>query len=110
MTKLRSYLVGVRKSMSRKPPVAPVFQYSRLPENNIRLLRIKSIGNPPICELYDAPLNDDLRFRAISYAWGSGELTHRIKCNDMIMNVTESVAHMFSSIAISTLCVDMPIW
>ena len=110
MTKLRSYFVGVRKPMSRKPPVAPGFQYSRLPENNIRLLRIKSIGNPPICELYDAPLNDDLRFRAISYAWGSDELTHRIKCNDMIMNVTESVADMFSSIAISALCVDMPIW
>ena len=96
--------------MSQNSPVATVFRYSRLPENNIRLLRIKSIGNPPVCELYDAPLNDDLRFRAISYAWGSDELTHRIKCNDLIMNVTESVADMFSSTSISALCVDLPIW
>lgn len=108
--KLGNYIGRVRKLMSQNSPVATVFQYSRLPENNIRLLRIKSIGNPPICELYDAPLNDDLRFRAISYAWGSDKLTHRIKCNDMIMNVTESVADMFTSTAISALCVDMPIW
>ena len=90
--------------------MANFFKYSRLPENHIRLLRIISIGNPSCCELYTAPLNDDLRFRAISYAWGSDKLTHRIKCNDMIMNVTESVADMFSSPAISALCVDMPIW
>ena len=90
--------------------MATNFNYSRLPENHIRLLRIKSIENPPICELYDASLNDDLRFRAISYAWGSDKLTHCIKCNNMITNVTESVADMFSSTAISDLCVDMPIW
>ena len=89
--------------------MATFFKYSRLPENHIRLLRIKSIGYP-ICELYDALFNEDLRFRAISYAWGSDKLTHRIQCNDMIMAVTESVADMFSSTAISALCVDMPIW
>ncbi len=100
----------VRESISQNVPMAAIFSYSPLPRNHIRLLRIKSIENPPICELYDAPFNDDLRFRAISYAWGSDKLTHRIKCNDMIMNVTESVADMFSSTAISDLCVDMPIW
>ncbi len=93
-----------------KGPNGRCFQLLSLPENHIRLLKIKSIENPPICELYDAPFNDDLRFRAISYAWGSDKLTHRIKCNDMIMNVTESIADMFSSTAISDLCVDMPIW
>lgn len=96
--------------MSQNSPMATVFQYLRLPENYIRLLRIKSIESPPICELYDAHFNDELRFRAISYAWGSDKLTHRIICNDMIMAVTESVADMFSSPAISALCVDMPIW
>ena len=90
--------------------MATFFKYSRLPENHIRLLRIKSVGSPPICELYDALFNENLRFRAISYAWGSDKLTHRIKCNDMIMAVTESVADMISSTAISALCVDMPIW
>ncbi|KAK0516001.1 hypothetical protein JMJ35_002035 [Cladonia borealis] len=90
--------------------MAAIFNYSRLPEAHIRLVRIKSTEDPPTCELYDAPFNDDLRFRAISYAWGSDKLTHRIKCNDMIMAVTESVADMFSSSAICELCVDMPIW
>lgn len=90
--------------------MAAIFNYSPLPENHIRLVRIESTEEPPICELYDAPFNDDLRFRAISYAWGSDKLTHRIKCNDMIMAVTQSVADMFSSTAISDLCIDMPLW
>ena len=90
--------------------MANIFNCSPLPENHIRLLSIKSTENPPSYELYDAPFNDNLRFRAISYAWGSDKLTHRIKCNGMIMNVTESVADMFSSSAICGLCVDMPLW
>ena len=90
--------------------MAAVFDYSPLPENHIRLVRIIAIENPPTCELYDAPFNDDLRFRAISYAWGSDKLTHRIRCNDKVMAVTESVADMFSSSAICDLCIDMPLW
>ena len=90
--------------------MAAIFNYSRLPENHIRLVRIKSTEGPPICELYDAPFNDNLRFRAVSYAWGSDKLTHRIMCNDMIMAVTESVADMFSSSAICDLCVDIALW
>ena len=90
--------------------MAAIFNYSRLPKNHIRLVRIKPTGGPPICELYDAPFNADLRFCAGSYAWGSDKLTHRIMCNDMIMAVTESVADMFSSSAIRDLCVDMPLW
>jgi Heterokaryon incompatibility protein (HET) len=87
------------------------FSYSPLPQGHIRVLQIKRDSSPAICyELRDQLLDDHLRFRAVSYAWGSPALIHSINCNGKDLPVTASVFELLSSTIISSFCDELPLW
>jgi Heterokaryon incompatibility protein (HET) len=84
------------------------FTYSPLSQGHIRVLQVCSGG--AAYELHHQLLDDELRFRAISYVWGSSAMTQSIICNGEIMPVTNSVFELLSSSVISSLCHELPIW
>lgn len=87
------------------------FVYTELPPGHIRLLlQVKDDSTEVTYQLHDALLDDDLRFRAVSYAWGSPSLTESITCDGEKMLVTSSVFELLSSAVISSLCDELPIW
>lgn len=87
------------------------FTYSALPLGHIRVLKVRRVGSDTLYELQNALLDHDhLRFRAISYAWGSPELTQSIICNGQRLLVTSSVFELLSSTNILDLCDELPIW
>ncbi len=87
------------------------FTYSALPLGNIRVLTLKRICGEAFYELQNTSLDQDrLRFRAISYAWGSPELTQSISCNGQRLLVTSSVFELLLSTVILNLCDELPIW
>ena len=87
------------------------FTYSALPPGHIRILKVKRVGSDAFYELQNALLDHDrLHFRAISYAWGSPELTQSINCNGQRLLVTSSVFELLSSTVILDLCDELPIW
>jgi Heterokaryon incompatibility protein (HET) len=86
------------------------FTYSPLSQGHIRVLQVKRVCSGTLYELHHKLLEDNLRFRAISYAWGSSALTHSINCNGKNLLVTSSVFELLSSTVISNLCDELPIW
>jgi Heterokaryon incompatibility protein (HET) len=87
--------------------MSATFTYSPLSQGHIRVLQVCSEG---VYELHHRFLNEALRFRAISYAWGSSELTQCITCNGELLRVTNSVSELLASSVISDLCQELPIW
>jgi Heterokaryon incompatibility protein (HET) len=86
------------------------FTYSPLPPGHIRVLQGNRVCNGAVYELHTRLLDDCLRFRAISYAWGPPALTQSIKCNGEELLVTSSVSELLSSTVISSLLDELPIW
>lgn len=56
------------------------FQYSSLPHKHIRVLEIPSIDDNGYinCQLTPVSLMSEFKYDALSYAWGSGSLLHRL--------------------------------
>lgn len=91
--------------------MSAAFTYTPLPEGHIRLLHVKRLhNNGAAYELHDKPLDDGLRFRAISYVWGNFDLTHCIECNGNDLRVTRSVSEVLSSTVIASFGDELPIW
>lgn len=89
--------------------MSTTFRYSPLPEGHIRVLQLKRVFGRNVYELRDKKLDDRLRLRTISYAWGSPALTKSIVCNWKVLPVTRSVYDLLSSPVISTFCAE-PLW
>lgn len=86
------------------------FTYTALAQGHIRVLQVKRVCTEAVYELHNALLDEHLRFRAISYTWGSATLTQSITCNGQNLLVTNSVFELLSSAVISSLCDEWPIW
>lgn len=86
----------------------PAFQYEPLTDSSscIRILclerprRVKGYLQPtiPCATLFEAPLNDDAEFIALSYCWGSAEKTRPMIVNESLVWVTESLGSAFEHI------------
>ena len=90
--------------------MSATFTYSSLPAGHIRVLQMKRVCSGAVYELHTRLLDDQLRFRAVSYTWGSPALTHTINCNGKDLLVTSSVFELLSSPVISNLCDELPLW
>ncbi|ERF75158.1 hypothetical protein EPUS_06198 [Endocarpon pusillum Z07020] len=91
--------------------MSATFVYSPLPQGYIRLLQAKHRCNGAVLYEFQSKLLDEsLRFRAISYTWGSPALTQSITCNGQKLLITRSVFELLSSAVISSLCDELPIW
>lgn len=67
---------------------------SQLKDRNIRLIQLEldTYRAPVRCQLIEASLDDLPAYEALSYAWGSAEVTEPIHCNGEILHVTKNLA------------------
>lgn len=66
------------------------FRYRRLVGNDVRLLKVEpgELGSPIICHLHQVPLTQDIKYIALSYAWGDANATRPITLNGRNFEVT----------------------
>ncbi|KAK2754755.1 ankyrin repeat and sam domain containing protein 6 [Colletotrichum kahawae] len=64
-------------------------------KRGIRLLRLlKSYAGPICCELFEVQVTErgcDTPYEALSYVWGSSDLTHRIEVNGKELSITANL-------------------
>ncbi|KAI1108734.1 heterokaryon incompatibility protein-domain-containing protein [Nemania sp. NC0429] len=78
---------GKRWSIELKQEDEQLFQYSRLDEGEIRILRLyqsKRSDDPLRADLFKRKLEDIIgRYEALSYCWGTQKPTHHIQIRDL---------------------------
>lgn len=67
------------------------FEYSVLPDNLFRLLRITNVDVPLRCEIQDFARNEAPEYCALSYVWGTGEKKERIVCNERTIHISTNL-------------------
>lgn len=72
------------------PSVTDVYSYETLPSGYIRYLLLQpgESGDPVVCSIHVTKLEDSTPFEAISYVWGTSELTEPIECDDKTLYIT----------------------
>ena len=69
------------------------FRYRRLVGNDVRFLKVEpgELGSPIICHLHQVPLTQDIKFIALSYAWGKMNLNQTITLNRRRFKITSNL-------------------
>jgi hypothetical protein len=87
------------------------FNYSALPADSIRLLKISSNAAGDIfCEVSNVIFAQAPRFYALSYAWGTDEATESILCNGRAMQIKANLHDAIHTIFNPPISLDLPIW
>ena len=87
------------------------FNYSALPDDSIRLLKISSNAAGNIfCEVSNVIFAQAPRFYALSYTWGTDEATESILCNGLAMQIKANLHDAIRTLFNPPISLDLPIW
>ncbi|KAH8767859.1 heterokaryon incompatibility protein-domain-containing protein [Hyaloscypha finlandica] len=87
------------------------FNYSALPDDSIRLLKISSNAAGDIfCEVSNFIFAQAPRFYALSYTWGTDEATESILCNGLAMQIKANLHDAIRTLFSPPISLDLPIW
>jgi hypothetical protein len=87
------------------------FNYSALPDDSIRLLKISSnAAGDILCEMSNVIFAQAPRFYALSYTWGTDEGTESILCNGLAMQIKANLHDAIRTLFNPPISLDLPIW
>jgi hypothetical protein len=87
------------------------FNYSALPDDSIRLLKISSNAAGDIfCEVSNVIFTQAPLFYALSYAWGTDGATESILCNGLAMQIKPNLHDAIRTLFNPPISLDLSIW